>query len=41
MTEIAAAFPVVDTDQIVMVTDGGQLIHCPVEDVSIVDERVA
>lgn len=36
MTEIAAAFPVVDTDQIVMVTDGGQLIRCPVEDVSIV-----
>ena len=30
---VVAAFPVLETDQIVMVTDGGQLIRCPVDDV--------
>jgi DNA gyrase subunit A len=30
------SFPVVDSDQMVMVSDGGQLIRCPVKDISIV-----
>jgi DNA gyrase subunit A len=33
---VVAAFPVVDTDQLVMVTDGGQLIRCPIDGVSVV-----
>jgi DNA gyrase subunit A len=32
---LVASFPVVDTDQIMLVTDGGQLIRCPVNDVRI------
>lgn len=32
---IAASFPVEDDDQIMLVTDGGQLIRCPVNDVRI------
>ena len=31
---VVSSFPVIDTDQIVMVTDGGQLIRCPVDDIS-------
>ena len=34
-----AAFPVIDDDQVVMVTDGGQLIRVPVNDVSVVGRR--
>ena len=30
---VVAAFPVLEADQIVMVTDTGQLIRCPVDDV--------
>ena len=33
-TEVVAAFPVADKDEIMLVTDGGQLIRCPIEDVS-------
>ncbi len=33
---VVASFSVLDDDQIVMVSDGGQLIRCPVKDVSIV-----
>ena len=32
---LVASFPVVDDDQIMLVTDGGQLIRCPVDDVRI------
>ena len=32
---VAAAFPVFDTDEIVLVTDGGQVIRCPVDDIRI------
>jgi DNA gyrase subunit A len=32
---LVAAFPVVATDQILLVTDGGQLIRCPVNDIRI------
>jgi DNA gyrase subunit A len=32
---VAASFPVEDDDQIMLVTDGGQLIRCPVDDVRI------
>ncbi|HWK38890.1 MAG TPA: DNA gyrase C-terminal beta-propeller domain-containing protein, partial [Hyphomicrobium sp.] len=32
---LVASFPVADTDQIMLVTDGGQLIRCPVNDVRI------
>ncbi|MCG8358897.1 MAG: DNA gyrase subunit A [Kiloniellales bacterium] len=32
---VAAAFPVAAGDQLVLVTDGGQLIRCPVEDIRI------
>ncbi len=33
-SSIIASFPVLNDDQIVMVTDGGQLIRCPVKDIS-------
>ena len=36
---VAACFPVLAGDQIVMVTDGGQLIRCPVRDISVVGRR--
>jgi DNA gyrase subunit A len=32
---VAAAFPVGEADQLMMVTDGGQLIRCPVHDIRI------
>jgi DNA gyrase subunit A len=32
---VVASFPVLDTDQIVMVSDGGQIIRCPVADIRI------
>ncbi|HIC28211.1 MAG TPA: DNA gyrase subunit A, partial [Rhodospirillales bacterium] len=35
-TYVTAAFTVVDTDQIVMVSDNGQIIRCPIDKVSIV-----
>ena len=35
-TTVVAAFPVIDTDQLVMVSDGGQLIRCPVSGISVV-----
>jgi DNA gyrase subunit A len=34
--KLVAAFPVEDTDQIMLVTDGGQMIRCPVDGISIV-----
>ncbi|QNT70879.1 DNA gyrase subunit A [Defluviicoccus vanus] len=34
-TRVVAAFPVFPTDQIVMVTETGQLIRCPVKDISV------
>jgi DNA gyrase subunit A len=33
---IVASFPVEDSDQIMLVTDGGQLIRCPVDGIRIV-----
>ena len=33
--ELASALPVEETDQIMLVTDGGQLIRCPVADIRI------
>jgi DNA gyrase subunit A len=35
-SSVVVSFPVVDSDQMVMVSDGGQLIRCPVKDISIV-----
>ncbi len=35
-TKVAASFPILETDQLVMVSNGGQLIRCPVDNVSIV-----
>ncbi len=35
-THVVASFPVVADDQIVMVSDGGQIIRCPVDQISIV-----
>ncbi|HEX9447677.1 MAG TPA: DNA gyrase C-terminal beta-propeller domain-containing protein, partial [Dongiaceae bacterium] len=32
---VAASFPVGTSDQIMLVTDGGQLIRCPVHDIRI------
>src|SRR3546814_6772947 len=32
---VAAAFPVEHDDQIMLVTDGGQVIRCPVDDIRI------
>lgn len=37
--KLAASFPVAQTDQIVLVTDGGQLIRCPVHDIRIAGRR--
>lgn len=34
--KLVASFPVEDTDQIMLVTDGGQMIRCPVDGISIV-----
>ncbi|MCH7486753.1 MAG: DNA gyrase subunit A [Proteobacteria bacterium] len=36
---VVSSFPVIDSDQIVMVTDGGQLIRCPVDDISFMGRR--
>ncbi|TVR84436.1 MAG: DNA gyrase subunit A [Rhodospirillales bacterium] len=36
---VVAAFPVLDSDQIVMVTDAGQLMRCPVAGISIMSRR--
>ena len=33
--DVVASFPVEDQDQIMLVTDGGQLIRCPVHDIRI------
>ena len=33
--KLVASFPVEDSDQIMLVTDGGQLIRCPVDGISI------
>jgi DNA gyrase subunit A len=33
--KLVASFPVEDSDQIMLVTDAGQLIRCPVEDIRI------
>ncbi|MDA0998830.1 MAG: DNA gyrase subunit A, partial [Proteobacteria bacterium] len=35
-TRVVASFPVLDTDQVVMVTNGGQIIRCPIGSVSVV-----
>ena len=32
---VVASFPVEETDQIMLVTDGGQLIRCPVDGIRI------
>jgi len=36
---VVAAFPVEPTDQMMLVTDGGQLIRCPVNDIRIAGRR--
>lgn len=36
---VIASFPVDSTDQIMLVTDGGQLIRCPVHDIRIAGRR--
>jgi DNA gyrase subunit A len=36
---VVAAFPVDPTDEIMLVTDGGQLIRCPVKDIRICGRR--
>jgi DNA gyrase subunit A len=37
---LIASFPVEDSDQIMLVTDGGKLIRCPVDDVRIAGRNV-
>jgi DNA gyrase subunit A len=37
---LVASFPVEDSDQIMLVTDGGKLIRCPVDDVRIAARSV-
>ena len=37
--EVVAAFPVEETDQLLLMTDGGQLIRCPVSDIRIARRR--
>ena len=36
---VVASFPVARRDQIMLVTDGGQLIRCPVDDIRIAGRR--
>jgi len=36
---VVGSFPVNATDQIMLVTDGGQLIRCPVDDIRIAGRR--
>jgi DNA gyrase subunit A len=36
---VVASFPVADADQIMLVTDGGQLIRCPVHDIRIAGRK--
>jgi DNA gyrase subunit A len=37
---LVASFPVEESDQIMLVTDGGKLIRCPVDDVRIAGRNV-
>src|SRR5262249_61528264 len=37
--DVIASFPVADADQIMLVTDGGQLIRCPVHDIRIAGRK--
>ena len=37
--EVVAAFPVANSDEIMLVTDGGQVIRCPVHDIRIAGRR--
>ena len=37
--KVVASFPLLLTDQIVMVTDGGQLIRCAVDDISLMGRK--
>jgi len=37
--DVVASFPVEDQDQIMLVTDGGQLIRCPVHDIRIAGRK--
>jgi DNA gyrase subunit A len=37
--DVVASFPVADADQIMLVTDGGQLIRCPVHDIRIAGRK--
>ena len=37
--DVVAAFPVADGDQIMLVTDGGQLIRCPVHDIRVAGRK--
>ena len=34
-SQVVASFPIIDSDQLVMVSDGGQLIRMPVKDISL------
>ena len=36
---MVASFPVAESDQIMLVTDGGQLIRCPVHDIRIAGRK--
>ncbi len=36
---VVASFPVADSDQIMLMTDGGQLIRCPVDDIRIAGRK--
>ena len=37
--DVVASFPVSESDQVMLVTDGGQLIRCPVDDVRIAGRK--
>jgi len=39
-SRLVASFPVKDSDQIMLVTDGGKLIRCPIDDVRIAGRSV-
>jgi len=38
-SRVVAAFPLVPADQLVMITDGGQIIRCPVDEISTMGRK--
>ena len=39
-SEVVASFPITDNDQLMLVTDKGKLIRCPVNDIRIAGSKL-